>query len=165
MQRSLNKYRFGLAIIALFTVVILVVVVMQASATRTDQQTENTANNIATTLNTYVSYSSSGFAPDSLSQAGVSNVPDTIRYTKTSNYSYQFCMTYKQASTDFSASGVADDIMTRGFGGGMGGGFNNQNSFNNLPDLEINPIHHKGINCQTVSLYNYNYNSSPTTSR
>jgi hypothetical protein len=153
MQRSLTKYRLGLSVIGLFTLVILVIVLMQASATKQDQQTFNAANNIATKLNgdTY-----NGVAPDSLSQAGITDAPNTITYTKTGYSSYQFCATYKQASTDFSASDVAQNVVMRGFSGGAGSGANDQASYNNLPDLEINPVHHKGVNCQTVNLYNYN---------
>jgi hypothetical protein len=159
MQRSLTKYRLGLSIIGLFTLVILVIVLVQASATKQDQQTYNEANNIATKLNndTY-----SGVAPDSLSRVGITNVPSTITYTKTGESSYQFCATYKQASSDFSASDVAQNVMTNGFSGSGDNGNNDQSSYNNLPDLEINPAHHKGANCQTVNLYNYNtpvYNS------
>lgn len=157
MQRSLTKYRIGLSLIGLFTLGILVVVLMQASATKQDQQTLNRANDIATQLNTYTY---NGIAPYSLSQAGINNVPSTILYTRTGASSYQFCVTYKQASSDFSATGVAQNVVARGFGGGTDdGSINNQSAYNNLPDLEINPVHHKGVNCQTVDLYSYNNNT------
>lgn len=157
MQRTLTKYRVGLSALGLFTLVILVIVLMQASATKQDQQTLDTANTIATKLN---SDTYSGIAPNSLAQVGITNVPSTILYTKTGKSSYKFCVTYKQASNDFSASGVAQNVVARGLGGGTGaGGVDDQSAYNNLPDLEINPVHHTGVNCQTVDMYSYNTTS------
>jgi type II secretory pathway pseudopilin PulG len=164
MHNSLAKYRIGLGIIGLFTLAILVIVLLQSSATRADQQTENTANSIATKLNDYIDSGYAGTAPRSLAQAGIANVPSTISYLRTSNYSYYFCAKYQATNISFSSSDVAQNIVARGFGGGTGaGGINNQNAYNGLSDLEINPEHHKGWNCQTVELYNYNSNSTNST--
>jgi type II secretory pathway pseudopilin PulG len=152
MQRSLLKYRVGLGVIGLFTLAILIIVLLQASATKQDQKTFNAANNIAEQLN---NYTYNGVAPDSLSQAGINNVPSTISYHKMTAYTYYFCAKYKLASTDFSTSSIAQNIVMRGIG--VSAGSNNApNSPTSLPDLEIDPTHHKGWNCETVDLYNYN---------
>jgi uncharacterized membrane protein len=154
MQRSLIKYRIGLGIIGLFTLVILAVVLVQASATRQDQKTENAANNIATELNNYTGYSLNGPIPNTLSEAGITNVPSTISYTKTSRHSYRFCVTYKLSSTDFNASSLAQNVVARGLGAGSDYSANqyNQGSYD-YSYLYVNPIHHKGVNCQYVNTY------------
>ncbi len=158
MQRSLTKYRIGLSLIGLFTVVILVIVLVQASATKQDQQTFNKANDIAIKLNNYIDSSYSGTAPSSLLQAGITDVPSTISYHRMTAYTYYFCAKYKNSSTDFNASSIEQNIIMRGFGGGADNS-SDQGSYNNLPDLEINPVHHKGWNCETIQLYNYNSNT------
>ena len=161
MQRSLIKYRIGLGVIGLFTLVILAVVLVQASATRQDQKTENAANNIATELNNYTGYSFTNPVPNTLSEAGITNVPSTISYTKTSRYSYSFCATYKLSSTDFNASSLAQNVVARGMGAGSNYSANQYNQgSNNYSYLYINPIHHKGVNCQYVSSYTSNFNSN-----
>ena len=165
MKSSLTKYKIGLGLIGLFTVVILIVILVQASSVRQDQQTEKAANDIAGKLNNYENSSSSGYAPNSLSQAGVTDVPSTITYTKTGLYSYEFCMIYNQASSNFDPSSVAQNTVTSGLSAassGYGSYQNEQSYYTNLPDLEIDPIHHKGKNCQTVQLYGANYTNTNT---
>jgi len=161
MQRSLTKYRIGLGIIGLFTLVILAVVLVQASATRQDQKTEDSANNIATELNNYNGYSLTRPAPNSLPEAGINNAPSTISYTKTGRNSYRFCVTYKLTSNDFSASSLAQNVVARGVGAGTNYNANQyyQGSYS-YSYLYINPIHHKGVNCQDVSGYTANFNSN-----
>ncbi|HVA10832.1 MAG TPA: hypothetical protein VNG32_01540 [Candidatus Dormibacteraeota bacterium] len=154
MQRSLTKYRIGLGVIGLFTLVILVVVLMQASGMRQDQKTQNAANNIATQLNNYTGFGQTGPVPYTLSEAGITNVPSTISYTRTSRYSYRFCVTYKSTSTDFNASSLAQNVVARGMGAGSSYSANQYYQGSNSSSyLYINPIHHKGINCQYISGY------------
>jgi type II secretory pathway pseudopilin PulG len=159
MQRTLTQYRIGLGVIGLFTLVVLILVVAQASATRKDQQTENAANSIATKLNDYTDASSTGVAPASLSQVGINSIPDTISYERITSYTYYFCAKYQEASTDFSTSNITQELVLRGFGAGPGD-TNGSNIYNNLPYLEINPVHRKGWNCQTVDLSSYGNNTS-----
>lgn len=162
MQRTLVKYRIGLTVLALLTLAILVIVLLQASVVRQDQKTEDAANSIATQLNNYTDSNYGNPAPSSLSQIGITNVPATISYTRTGHYSYQFCMTFKQASTSFDAMGLEQELIARGLSADASSNnyAGDQSSYNNLPDLYISPIHHKGVNCQTVELSSY-INSSP----
>jgi hypothetical protein len=161
MQRSLTKYRIGLGAIGLFTLVILVVVLVQASGMKQDQKTENAANNIATQLNSYTGFGQTRPVPYALSEAGISNVPSTISYTRISRYSYRFCVTYKSSSTDFNASSLAQNVVARGMGAGSNYNANQYyQGSNSYFYLYINPIHHKGVNCQYVSgYYSSNVNS------
>jgi hypothetical protein len=157
VHNSIQKYKIGLGIIGIFTLVIFVVLLLGLSATRQDEKTQKAANKIANSLNTYVEGSSSGLVPDNLQQAGITDVPNTITYRKTGDYSYVFCMDFKSTSSNFNASSVAENIMLRGAGGSSGDVANNYlndpNLYNNQTILIINPEHHKGMNCETVSSY------------
>ncbi len=54
MKTALLKYKIGLQIIFVFSVIMVRFVVVQASGTKQDTKTNNAANDIADKLNTYV---------------------------------------------------------------------------------------------------------------
>lgn len=149
MSQPITKYKIGLAVVGLFTVAITIWALAQAGATKQDNNTYNTANNIANKLNSYTE--SNDTAPYSLSYAGVNNPPSTITYTRLSDSSYRFCIYYKTASSNFDASSAESDLFTSSV--------SDSNSYSGSLDygangyLFIDTSHHKGNNCQVVNLY------------
>jgi len=154
MQSKLRKYQIGLAALGLFTLVIVVVILVQAGATKQDADTTKKANDIATKLEMYIS--TKQMIPDSLGAVGVSDVPATISYQKLSDTSYRFCLTYKSASSGFDAASAVTDVATGSYG-------QRYSSLGNTTDTEtgdtgylyIPDTHHKGSNCQTIKPYIY----------
>ncbi len=146
MNRSgIIKYRIGLGVIGLFTVIMLVLVLIQAGVTKQDTQTDKLANSMADSLN---SYTDSNFAvPATLRQAGIIKTSPYITYTKVSNSKYKFCVTYKTTSSNFDPSMAVNNVL-------MGGvsSWDSSSSAGTNTDLYIPISHHKGVNCQTVDL-------------
>ena len=141
MEKSLSKYKIGLLVLMVFAVAMAAIVLVQASATKADTKTNNTASNIADALNNYID--SNGTIPATLAGAGVKQVPSTISYQKLSDSSYKFCVTYKGNSSGFDATGVVSDLMTGSLSTDSGDSGGNT-------DLLIDSMYHKGANCQTV---------------
>ena len=144
MKTTLLRYKIGLLMLFTFSVVLMGVVLVQASGTKQDTKTNAAAQAIADKLNTYVSDNNT--VPATLADAGAKNVPSSISYTKLSDSSYKFCATYKGNSSGFDATGAASDLLT-----GSGG----VSSLPNIPadntELFIDSTYHKGANCQTVN--------------
>jgi len=148
---SLAKYKIGLGILSLFAVVLLVIVLTQANATRQDTNAYNQATTIANTLNNYVD--NNGVIPLSLSDAGVSNIPTSVSYQKLSDSSYKFCVNYKTTSSGFDTTGVESELVT-----GSTDQSSSYSTSNLNTDLYLDSTHHKGENCQSITpdLYNFN---------
>lgn len=142
MEKTLAKYKIGLAVLMLFAIAMTVLVLIQASSTKSDTQTNNSASTIADTLNNYVDTNDT--IPATLAEAGVKSVPSAVNYTKISDSSYKFCVTYKGNSSGFDASGVATNLLTGQLDPGSGGSSDNA-------VLTIDTTYHKGANCQTVT--------------
>jgi hypothetical protein len=143
MNNKLFKYKIGLAVIGVLTLVLLVVVAVGASGVKQDNQSYKKATAIAEKLNNYI-YDNYKI-PETLSDAGITDVPSTVRYEKDSETEYKFCVTYKSASEDLS-------------------------SFGNISDAKYTPstlylraAHQKGENCQTVKPYLNTYDNYNTT--
>ena len=151
MHSSLTKYKIGLGVIGLFTVVITIWAVTQASATKQDNNTYNSANNISGKLYNYTDVHD--IAPYSLASIGIYNPPSTITYSRLSNRSYRFCVNYKTSSTDFSVSSTESNLLTSNVGDSNS---YDSSNYSNNSYLYIDTNHHKGNNCQVVDLYNYN---------
>jgi len=146
----MKKYYLGLLVIALFTVGLTIFGISQAAASKQDKQTEKRAREIAKDLNKYVS--SNGRIPESLDEAGIKDIPSTIKYEKKSESQYEFCATYRAASKYTGLS----------FEGALSGSSLQQL---NRSDQEIDPYeyqpsslyisysHNKGENCRTVEPY------------
>jgi len=149
MQRSLTKYRIGFGLIGLFGLVLVIVVVLQAGATKTDNNTYNKASAIADKLNNYTI--ANNIIPDSLSSIGVTDIPSTVSYSKLSDSSFRFCVTYKTTSSGFDASAVEGQLLTQTLPGDYSGSAPTDNSY-----LYLDPNHHKGQNCQTINPAIYN---------
>jgi len=160
---ALRKYKFGFAVLGLLTLVLFVFVVIQGQATKADAATSEASQKVADKLESYIT--NKGSVPASLTAAGVTNAPDSVQYTKLSESTYKFCVTYKTA-TGFSSSDVTSRVLTSAYG--ING--SSSSSFTDTPSsyLYVSGSHKKGENCQTVKPYIYSgydgYNSSSSSS-
>ncbi len=157
MHHSLQKYRIGLGVLGVATIVLLVVVIMEAGNSRIDTQTYQKANEAATKLNGYIYRQDS--IPATLEETGITGVPSSVSYRKLSDSRYEFCVTYKADSDNFSGSNLAEDLVS----GGTDQGYTYNSSDSSSDDtssesstLYLSSEHHKGQNCQTVKPYIYN---------
>lgn len=162
----MNKWRIGISVLALFVFIMFVFVIYQGINSRQDRQTSKKAQAIASKLNNYVNGHQK--IPVSLSEVGVTDVPSTIDYTKTSDSTYKFCVNYKNNSTNLSQQ--AQDELTKAAFGGFGASNSystdsgSSSSYENTY-LYLSPTYKKGENCQTIkpylysSSYQYDYGS------
>lgn len=149
-QKSLTKYKIGFGLLGLFVVILLIVVILQAQATKDDTNTYNQATTISNELNTYIS--TNNLVPNSLADANISTVPATISYQKLSNDLFKFCVDYKTTSSDFDPTAVATGLIS---GSATGSATSTQYQPTNGVILYIDAEHHKGNNCQTITPYLY----------
>jgi hypothetical protein len=154
MQKSINRYKIGLAVIAVFTLGLAIYVAVQAGSAKQDNETYKAANEIATKLNDYTLYKA---PPESLSAAGIRDVPETVKYTKVSNDKYKFCVTYKADSSGFDAANVQTDLLTAAYGDP----YASSQSTYEQSYLVLDTNHHKGENCQTIKTYSSSYYGDP----
>jgi type II secretory pathway pseudopilin PulG len=140
-DQILKRYKLGLAVLGIFTLVLAVIVLLQAASVKQDQTLAAKATSIATKLNAYVAKQQK--LPASLAVAGISGVPPAISYHKDSATSYRFCATYKTDSSDFSATASS---LTDGLTGSAASGSSTTGT-----QLDIPGTHHSGANCQTVT--------------
>jgi hypothetical protein len=84
-------------------------------------------------------------------------VPDSIKYTKTSDTKFKFCVTYKANSSNFDANQAVTDVVFGNYG--KYSSFDDSQS-NESSYLYIPTEHKKGENCQTIKPYLYGSNSS-----
>lgn len=152
---AIKKYYAGFALLLVLLIGVLGYTVVKAGDAKTDRATNKGVEKISNKLG----YGSS--VPDSLAAAGITGLPDTIKYTKLSSTQYKICITYKQAS------GMFDAGWTSLFGGSFSGGasdYNTQNS--SYFDSYVIYKHKKGENCQTVkpNTYSSDYYGSPSSS-
>lgn len=152
----MKKYYIGLAIIILTVLGISGYGIAQATSARADKVTERRSQEIAEELNKYIEKENK--APDSLDAAGIKDVPNTIRYTKKSDTSYEFCATYKKASDNFYFGGIESVLWGSAFSplGGYGG-YDDSDYYSNYPQstLYLPYSHKQGENCQTVEPYQF----------
>jgi type II secretory pathway pseudopilin PulG len=144
MRRALTKYKIGLAVLGIFAIGLFIFLLSQASATKQDNNSYDKANAISTKLDDYINTNQN--IPDSLSKAGITDVPDTITYKKTSNSAYMFCVNYKTKSTAISSGSFSSEILAAEESSAIGSSSTTDNTV-----LFINPSHPKGNQCQTVN--------------
>lgn len=158
----MKKYYIGLIILGLLTLGLTGYAVFQAAGSKQDNETERKAQEIADKLNNYT-YTKG--VPQSLSDIGVKDIPQTISYTKKSDESYEFCVTYKHESKGYSAGGVEQiltgSIQRQLYGASMydydDSAYYDDTSY--TPSSLYLPYTHKaGKVCRTVKIYNYNQN-------
>ncbi len=145
----MKKYYLGLIVLAVITLGLTGYVLKLGSEAKNDKKTETVAQDIAKKLNDYIQDNNK--VPNNLGDVGASSVPSEIRYTKNSEKSYTFCVTFKAA---------------RGYGGGVNvssivtGAFASSFSSAYKPDVDykstmlyVDYSHKKGENCQTIEPY------------
>ena len=147
---GIKKYYIGFGVLLVLMVGCLIYVVSQAGATKTDRQTNDVVEKIASKLDTNIS--TVGDTPVSLQAAGINGVPSTIEYTRLSSSSYKICIDYKTGSSGFDA-GWSSLLL-----GGIYGSTSNptpSSTDKSYFDSTIEFTHKKGQNCQTVTPYIY----------
>lgn len=117
------------------------VVLDQAGAHKQDAKTQKAANAIADKLDNYVDNNEK--VPSSLAAAGIRNVPPAIRYTKKTADIYEFCITYESSDSGSGVAGAAQSFLMTGSLSGE--------DLSGYTDLVINPVYHKGKNCQLIN--------------
>lgn len=134
-------------------------------SSKQDVQTLKTAQEIAPKLNTFVQNNQK--IPTSLDEAGISDVPSTIKYTKASDVEYSFCVTYKEAS-GYNDYGLGQSLVGTALTGGATV-YDDPSYYDSQyspESLYVSEVHKKGENCQNVKPYfsnsynppAYNYN-------
>lgn len=149
----MKKYYIGIIVIAIATAGLVIYTITLGAGSKQDQKTEKSANEIAQKLNSYVSTNQK--IPESLNEIGVKDVPSTIIYTKKSTSQYEFCVTYKTASS------YGPDITSIFWGSALQGAQENYDDYgssnsNYEPSyLYVSYYHKKGKSCQTIKPYLY----------
>lgn len=142
-KSSMLGYKIFLAVFLTLSIILLIVVLVQAGPNKQDIKTFNEATSIANDLNNYIDTNQA--IPYSLSQVGAGKIPSSISYQELTDSSYKFCVDYKANSSGFDPSGTGFSVIT----GSSGGAYDQQYGDNNT--LFIDNVHTKGENCQTIT--------------
>lgn len=147
---GMKKWKLGLLVLGLVTLGLLAYVLIQGVGSKQDRATQRAAESIADKLNTYVNTNQR--VPMSLSEAGITDVPSTISYTKLTSSSYKFCATYKASNIDVKWQ-VNQDLTRatsdRGLTDSSGISFNYIDS-GARTELYLDGTHKAGEQCQTI---------------
>jgi len=158
MNNKMTKYYIGFAAIGVVVLGLLIYTISLGASSKQDAKTEKKASEIAQKLNSYVAKNYK--SPDSLKDVGVTDAPDTIKYTKNSDGTYKICVTYKTAS-NYNA-----DPTSILWGGGISQA--DQSSYDDYSSsydkyqsstLYFSYYHKKGETCKTVKSIQYNTNN------
>jgi hypothetical protein len=144
----MKKYYIGILIIAAISLGLCGYAIANGVSGKQDKETAQKAQDVSTKLNAYVS--DKGTIPASLDEVGVKDAPSTIRYTKKSDESYEFCVTYKQSGEDLGLGFTS--ILFGSFSRGITSSTDDYSSPNYL---YLPYSHKKGENCQTITPYTY----------
>lgn len=156
----MKKYYIGVVVILLITFGFVGYTVYLGLESKSDVETQKSAEEISKKLNEYVKNNQK--IPESLSEVGANDVPSTISYTKLSDSQYKFCVTYKSASGyyDSGISGVVTGVTANSYPDEYYE--SPYPSDYTEPDLYIDSYHKKGENCTTVKPYFSNSYSPPS---
>ncbi|HET8709108.1 MAG TPA: hypothetical protein VFL85_02385 [Candidatus Saccharimonadales bacterium] len=156
-MKAIHKYYIGLGVIGAFALVMLIVVVSQGVSARQDNDTYRQATKVADKLNSYVDKNQK--VPDSLADAGITDAPSTVSYTKKAADRYEFCVQYKSASDGMNMTDATSTLTEKAaeqyYGYGDVSGSSSSNDYSSYLDSELYlPDAHKaGRNCQTIKPY------------
>ncbi|HET7320150.1 MAG TPA: hypothetical protein VFI84_01020 [Candidatus Saccharimonadales bacterium] len=153
---SYRRYQVGIVVLGLFTIIVAVILAVQAVSAKQDIVTAKKAEEVASKLNSYVQSKQS--VPDSLDALKVNDIPSSITYAKKSTQSYEFCVTYKSASQDFSVNSLEQGLTGFGLtslGSSSSSGSSYYADLASTGYLYLPPTHKKGQTCQTVQTYSY----------
>lgn len=145
----MKKYRIGLIVIGLIVAGLSIYVLSLGVKSKQDKKTLEAAQKIAKSLNAYISREQE--IPDSLQEAGINDVPQTINFSKTSNRAYKFCATYNTDKSygGFDLTSTLTGAALSGLSSGMS--LEDYESSYTPSSLYISYSYHKGENCQNVS--------------
>lgn len=152
-MNTMKKYYIGVGAIALISLILVGFVLLQAVSGKADVKTQRSAEEIAGKLDQYILDKNK--IPANLKEVGINDVPSTISYQKKGTDKFEFCVTYKAASSNDFGS------LEQLWGGAVAGGVPAE-SYDYYDDssydktyLNVYGSHTKGKNCQTISPYLY----------
>lgn len=149
----MKKYYIGLLAITLLSIGLVIVTVGAGLTEKNDKVTEKKVNEISRELEQYIS--SKKKLPENLDEAGIKNIPSTIKYEKLTSSTYKFCATFKKASK-YGGTSLLTSLL---WGGGIGnsedeGSVELNSDYDNRERGSLYMYSHKaGENCQTVRPY------------
>lgn len=147
MQNKLFKYYIGFAVLGLFTFGLLIFVVIQASAAKSDAQTYKAAQKTAESINKYIDQEQ--MIPNSLDGAKITYNKETITYKKISDEKYTFCVTYNTNGASVDGTSLIGEVL---YGSSTVYDSDETDTYE-YPEIYLSSIHSKGENCQTVKPY------------
>jgi hypothetical protein len=153
-DKRMGKWKLGVLLLVLVTAGLFGYVVWQGTLSKQDRATYDKAQAIADKLNSYTLKNQK--VPTSLGEAGATNVPSSVTYTKKSSTTYQFCVTFKAANIDVAAD-VQQKAVRAALGGGLGGSSSSGANYTSST-LYISTNHKAGKQCQTVKISTFNIN-------
>ncbi len=95
-MKGIKKYYIGIGVLSFLTLILFVYVVITASGQKRDKQVNETASEIATDLNNYISQENK--IPDDLGTATPKDIPEEITYTNNNDGTYTLCVSYNNKS-------------------------------------------------------------------
>lgn len=143
-------------VLGILTFGLMAYVIILGVQSRQDVKTEKRAQEIAEKLNSYISKNQE--IPESLSAADIKDVPDTIKFSKTSDEKYKFCVTYK-AAKGYGGGDITSVLYGAAASQTYGSSYDSYQSDYEPSTLYIGYTHKKGEDCQTIKPYIYNYDS------
>ena len=158
-SNKMLKYYIGLAVLAVFAVGLVGYTILSASDSKTDKETTEKIQKVATDLDKYINDNAE--IPASLSSAGIKNVPTTITYKKLSKEKYKICVTYKSAGSAFDGGWSAlltGALLAQSASDNSAKG--EEQSY--LDYYTLIYAYKKGENCQTIKPYGASYSDAST---
>ena len=155
----MKKYYIGFIVLALVTLGFTGYVLKLGADAKSDKKLETSAQDIANKLNDYIQDKNK--VPNDLGDIGAKDVPSAIRYTKNSEKSYTFCVTYK-AGSGYGGVDVTS-IVSGAVASSMSSSYKTDSTYKPT-SLYLNYSHTKGENCQTVEPYISSSKSSSSSS-
>lgn len=140
---GIRKYYVGLGVLMVIALGCLVYAISQAGAAKADKKTNLAVQKISDKMTTYTIDNG---VPASLQEAGISDVPSSIKYTKIDSQKYKICIDYKTASSGFDAGWFS--LLGGAYGGGSPQDTSGDHSYF---DSTVQYRHKKGQNCQTIT--------------
>ena len=164
-SKSLFRYKVGLAVLLILSLIVVVVVLVRAGDVRHDKDALKKSQAIATKLNTYISNNNK--IPKDLAEADIKDVPDAVSYQRLSDKKYQFCVNYKTETSLRSLS----PSLTSTLNGAMTASSSSSSQIQGLSaddysssstssryssqtsTLTVSSYHKKGKDCKTIEPY------------
>lgn len=141
----MKKYFIGIGIIGVIVFGLSIYIISLGVQSKQDKETYEKGSDAATKLNSYIRTNRE--IPDSLEEAGITDIPDSITYTKNDS-TYEFCATYK-ADRGYGGSDITSVVT--------GAALRNYDYEYDYDDSDYQPStlylsysYKKGENCQTV---------------